>query len=152
MDKIIAVLGCGYWGTIIANNLLNLGYKNFYIYDSNIKNSQNLKKKFQNVIISQSYDGILKDKSIKNIFYATPPSTNYSLIKILVPRSMTIFLLFGIVLFFGLLLIYPFKVMIITSTIYLGIIPLSFIHYQKLNKKHNIKNLNNENEDFEDVL
>ena len=76
----------------------------------------------------------------------------YSLKKIIVPRSMTIFLLFGIVLFFGLLLIYPFKVMIITGTIYLCIIPLSFIHYQKLNKKHNIKNLNDENEDFEDVL
>ena len=76
----------------------------------------------------------------------------YSLKKIIVPRSMTIFLLFGIVLFFGLLLIYPFKVMIITGTIYLCIIPLSFIHYKKLNKKHNIKNLNNENEDFEDVL
>jgi len=76
----------------------------------------------------------------------------YSLKKIIIPRSMTIFLLFGIVLFFGLLLIYPFKVMIITSTIYLCIIPLSFIHYQKLNKKHNIKNLNDENEDFEDVL
>jgi len=76
----------------------------------------------------------------------------YSFKKIIVPRSMTIFLLFGIVLFFGLLLIYPFKVMIITVTIYLCIIPLSFIHYQKLNKKHNIKNLNNENEDFEDVL
>ena len=42
--------------------------------------------------------------------------------------------------------------MIITGTIYLCIIPLSFIHYQKLNKKHNIKNPNNENEDFEDVL
>ena len=76
----------------------------------------------------------------------------YSFKKIIVPRSMTIFLLFGIVLFFGLLLIYPFKVMIITGTIYLCIIPLSVIHYQKLNKKHNIKNLNNENEDFEDVL
>ena len=76
----------------------------------------------------------------------------YSFKKIIVPRSMTIFLLFGIVLFFGLLLIYPFKVMIITGIIYLCIIPLSIIHYQKLNKKHNIKNLNNEKEDFEDVL
>ena len=33
----IALIGCGYWGTIIANNLLNLGYKNFYIYDSQFK-------------------------------------------------------------------------------------------------------------------
>jgi len=59
-----ALIGCGYWGTIIANNLLNLGYKNFYIYDSNIKNSQNLKKKFKNVIISRNYNDILKNKSI----------------------------------------------------------------------------------------
>ena len=36
----------------------------------------------------------------------------YSLKKIIIPRSMTVFLLFGIVLFFGLLLIYPFKVSI----------------------------------------
>ena len=76
----------------------------------------------------------------------------YSFKKIIVPRSMTIFLLFGIVLFFGLLLIYPFKVMIITGVIYLSVIPLSFIHYQKLNKKHSIKNFEIENEDFEDVL
>ena len=74
-----ALIGCGYWGTIIAYNLLNLGYKNFYIYDSNIKNSQNLKKKFQNVIISRNYSDILKNESIKNIFYATTPSKNFSL-------------------------------------------------------------------------
>ena len=37
----------------------------------------------------------------------------YSLKRIIVPRTMTIFLLFSIVLFFGLLFIYPFKVMII---------------------------------------
>ena len=42
----------------------------------------------------------------------------YSLKKIIIPRSMTVFLLFGIVLFFGLLLIYPFKVVFL-SGIYL---------------------------------
>ena len=56
-----ALIGCGYWGTIIANNLLNLGYKNFYIYDSNLKNSLNLKKKFQHVNISMNYNDILKN-------------------------------------------------------------------------------------------
>ena len=76
----------------------------------------------------------------------------YSLKKITVPRSVTIFLLFGIVLFFGLLLIYPFKVMTITGVVYLCVIPLSFMHYQKLNKKHSIKSSKNESEDFEDVL
>ena len=88
----MALIGCGYWGTIIANNLLNLGYKNFYIYDSNIKNSQNLKKKFQNVIISRNYNDILKNKLIKNIFYATPPSKNFSLIKKALFNKKNIFL------------------------------------------------------------
>ena len=87
-----ALIGCGYWGTIIANNLLNLGYKNFYIYDSNIKNSQNLKKKFQNVIISRNYNDILKNELIKNIFYATPPSKNFSLIKKALYYKKNIFL------------------------------------------------------------
>ena len=64
-----ALIGCGYWGSIITNNLLNLGYKNFYIYDSNINNSLNLKKKFKNVIISRNYNDILKNKLIKNFFY-----------------------------------------------------------------------------------
>jgi CDP-diacylglycerol--serine O-phosphatidyltransferase len=39
----------------------------------------------------------------------------YSLKKIVVPRSMTIFLLFAIVLFFGFLLIYTFKAMFISG-------------------------------------
>ena len=58
----------------------------------------------------------------------------YSLKKIIVPRAMTIFLLFSIVLFFGLLLIYTFKMIILFSLIYLCFIPISFMHYQKLNK------------------
>jgi CDP-diacylglycerol--serine O-phosphatidyltransferase len=53
----------------------------------------------------------------------------YSLKKIVVPRTMTIFLLFGIVLFFGLLLIYTFNVMVISGLVYLCLIPISFIHY-----------------------
>ena len=58
----------------------------------------------------------------------------YSFKKIVVPRSTTIFLLFGIVLLFGLLLIFPFKVLVIGSAIYLLAIPLSILHYQKFKK------------------
>ncbi len=50
----------------------------------------------------------------------------YSLKKIIIPRSMTVFLLFGIVLFFGLLLIYPFKVVFLSGFIYLSLIPIAF--------------------------
>ena len=74
----------------------------------------------------------------------------YSLKKIIVPRSMTIFLLFSIVLYFGLLLIYPFKVMVLTGMIYLCFIPISLIHYSKINKKYVSKDTIEDN--HEDVL
>ena len=76
----------------------------------------------------------------------------YSLKKIVVPRTMTIFLLFGIVLFFGLLLIYTFKVIFISGLIYLCFFPISIMHYQKLNKKFNIDSSHDYNDDHEDIL
>ena len=75
----------------------------------------------------------------------------YSLKKIVVPRSTTIFLLFGIVLLFGLLLIFPFKVLALGCVIYLLTIPVSGVHFLKLKK--NLKNIKNYNEEEpEDVL
>ena len=74
----------------------------------------------------------------------------YSLKKIVVPRTMTIFLLFGIVLFFGLLLIYTFNVMVISGLVYLCLIPISFIHYIKLNKKFDA--ISSDNDHHEDML
>jgi len=74
----------------------------------------------------------------------------YSLKKIIVPRSMTIFLLFSIVLFFGLLLIYTFEVMIISGMLYLCFIPISFMHFSKLNKKNVTGNIFEDN--HEDIL
>jgi len=74
----------------------------------------------------------------------------YSLKKIVVPRTMTIFLLFGIVLFFGLLLIYTFNIMVISGLVYLCLIPISFVHFKKLNKKFDTINI--ENDHHEDML
>ena len=76
----------------------------------------------------------------------------YSLKKIIIPRSMTVFLLFGIVLFFGLLLIYPFKVIFLSGFIYLSLIPISFLHYRKINKQKNIKQVKNDDDELEDIL
>ena len=53
--KNIAVIGCGYWGTIITNTLVKIGYKKIHVYDSNIKNSRTLKKKFKNVLIQKIF-------------------------------------------------------------------------------------------------
>ena len=76
----------------------------------------------------------------------------YSLKKIIIPRSMTVFLLFGIVLFFGLLLIYPFKVIFLSGFIYLSLIPISFLHYRKINKQKNINQVKNDDDEPEDIL
>ena len=76
----------------------------------------------------------------------------YSLKKIIIPRSMTVFLLFGIVLFFGLLLIYPFKVVFLSGFIYLSLIPISFLHYRKINNQKDINKIKNDDDEPEDIL
>ena len=62
----------------------------------------------------------------------------YSLKKIVVPRSTTIFLLFVVVLYFGLLLIYTFNTIIISGALYLLMIPVSAGHYFIINKNNKI--------------
>ena len=74
----------------------------------------------------------------------------YSLKKIVVPRRMTIFLLFGIILYFGLILIYTFNTIVISGFIYLIMIPISIAHYYKSNKKFKIQF--DDSEDHEDIL
>ena len=76
----------------------------------------------------------------------------YSFKKIVIQRKATIFLLFGIVLFFGLLLIYPFVMISISSTIYIFLIPISFFHYRIIKGKNIDKNSTIEDDDLEDIL
>ena len=78
---------------------------------------------------------------------------SYSFKKIVIQRKTTIFLLFGIILFFGLLLVYPFNVIAISSIIYVLMLPISFFHYQKLNKEHGDNSSSEDaDDDFEDIL
>ena len=74
----------------------------------------------------------------------------YSLKRIVVPRSTTIFLLFGIVLYFGLLLIYNFNTILLSGLIYLAVIPVSIVHYFKI--KSQFKTQLEDTEDDEDIL
>ena len=74
----------------------------------------------------------------------------YALKKISVPRNMTIFLLFAVALYFGLLLIYTFNAIVISGLVYFILIPVSFIHYNKLSKNLNEQNISNE--EHEDIL
>ena len=74
----------------------------------------------------------------------------YSFKKIVVPRRLTIFLLFALILFFGLLLIYTYNVIVISTLIYLLLIPISFFHFRSLSKK--FSHASQDGEDQEDVL
>ena len=75
----------------------------------------------------------------------------YSFKKIVVPRSTTIFLLLGIVSLFGLLLIFPFNVIALGSTIYLLALPFSIFHYTKL-KRGSLTNKQPVEDEPEDML
>ena len=74
----------------------------------------------------------------------------YSFKKIIVPRRMSIFLIFGVVAFFVLLLLYTYNTIVVTSLIYLLIIPISSMHFMKIRNK--FKTQLSENEDHEDIL
>ena len=88
----IALIGCGYWGTILINSLFQLGYKNIVVYDQNHKNSKTLKQKFNYVKISTSFDQILYNHDIKAIILATPPKNNFNLIQKCIYSKKNIFL------------------------------------------------------------
>ena len=72
----------------------------------------------------------------------------YSLKKIKVQRSFTIFLLLGVAFYFGLILIYTFNALVLSAVIYFLIIPISSFHYLQISKKHNIQDNDNEHEDI----
>lgn len=88
----IALIGCGYWGSILTNSLLQLGYRNIVVYDQNHKNSKTLKQKFNHIKISHSLGQILYNEKIKTIILATPPKNNFNLIKKCIYSKKNIFL------------------------------------------------------------
>ena len=85
---------------------------------------------------------------VSMLLISTVPT--YSFKKIVIPRTMTKFLLFGIVLFFGALLVYTFKVLAISSLIYISLIPISYFHFKKIKKEKNISS--EKDDELEDIL
>ena len=73
----------------------------------------------------------------------------YSLKRILIPRNLAIFLLLGIGIYVSLIIFYTFETLFFTGIIYLLLIPLSFFHHRRLNKKSFIRL---SEEDTEDIL
>ena len=101
--------------------------------------------------IKLNYDLIVPIFFVVTSFLLISKFPSYSFKKIVIPRRTTIFLLFGIVLFFGLLLIYTFNVIAISTIVYLILLPVSYFHYQKIKKKHEKDKIQDE-DDLEDVL
>ena len=101
--------------------------------------------------IQLNYDIIVPIFFIGTSFLLISKFPSYSFKKIVIPRRTTIFLLFSIILFFGLLLIFTFEVIAISSIIYLILLPISFLHYQKI-KKLNEGEKSQDDDDLEDVL
>ena len=98
-----------------------------------------------------NYDIIVPVFFILTSFLLISKFPTYSFKKIVIPRRTTIFLLFSIVLFFGLLLIYTFNVIALSSVIYVLLLPISFMHYQRIKKQHENDRIQDD-DDLEDVL
>jgi len=98
-----------------------------------------------------NYDFVVPVFFIITSFLLISKFPSYSFKKIVIPRKSTIFLLFGIVLFFGLLLIYTFNVIAISVIIYVLLLPISFLHFQKIKKEHENDKIQDE-DDLEDIL
>ena len=88
----IAVIGSGYWGSIIIKTLIELGFKNIIIYDKSAKNKNIAKKKFNIVKFENIFSNILKDNNILNTFVVTPPSQNLKIVTKLINNNKNIFL------------------------------------------------------------
>ena len=101
--------------------------------------------------VQLNYDIIVPIFFVITSFLLISKFPSYSFKKIVIPRKTTIFLLFGIILFFGLLLIYTFNVIAISSIVYLLLLPISFFHFQKIKKRHQNDKIQDDDE-LEDEL
>ena len=87
----IAIIGLGYWGTIVTNTVVSMNkFKKIYVYDNDNQRIMNIKKKFGSKIICTSFNKIKNDDKIINIFLATPPKDNYKLLSILIKKDKNI--------------------------------------------------------------
>ena len=103
-------------------------------------------------LINISYDIIVPIFFILISFLLISKIPTFAFKKIAIPRRMTIFALFGMVLFFGLLLIYTFKVLVICGMIYIFLIPIGYFNYTKIYKQKILSGENDDNDELEDIL
>jgi predicted dehydrogenase len=92
MKKInIAIIGLGYWGTIVTNALTSMGlFKKIYINDTDLKKVSIIKKKFGSKVIRCDLNQIKNNDKIKHVFLATPPKENFAILKCLIKSKKNI--------------------------------------------------------------
>ena len=89
--EIIAIVGLGYWGTIVTNTIVKLNiFKKIYIHDSDIAKKSIIKKKFRRKVTPTTIKEIISNTNIKNVFLATPPKKNLELLKKLIKAKKNI--------------------------------------------------------------
>ena len=103
-------------------------------------------------LVKVSYEIVVPIFFIMISFLLISKVPTFAFKKIAIPRRMTIFALFGVVLFFGLLIVYTFKVLVICGLIYICVIPIGYFNYQKIYKQKMLSNENDENDNLEDIL
>ena len=86
-----ALIGTGYWGSIIAKTLTKITTKKIIVFDKNKQNSKLLKKKFKQIVIAKDINEVLDNKSIENIILATHPSINFKLGKEVLKKKKNLF-------------------------------------------------------------
>ena len=87
----IAIIGLGYWGTIVTNTVVSMNkFKKIYVFDNDNQKIMNIKKKFGSKIIYTSLKKIKDNDRIRNIYLATPPKNNYKLLSILIKKDKNI--------------------------------------------------------------
>ena len=92
MKKInIAIIGLGYWGTIVTNALTSMGiFRNIYINDIDLNKISIIKKKFGSKVIKCDLNQIKNNDDIKHVFLATPPKQNFTILKSLIKSKKNI--------------------------------------------------------------
>ena len=87
----IAIVGLGYWGTIVTNTVVSMNkFRKIYVFDNDLQRVKNIKEKFGHKIEYINFNEIINNDQIKNIFLATPPKVNFKLLNILIKKNKNI--------------------------------------------------------------
>lgn len=73
-----AILGCGYWGSILMRNAQLAGLECKMVYDPSKEARDRAKQNYKDVIIAESIDEV-KNSDVDLVFIATPALSHYEL-------------------------------------------------------------------------